>query len=264
MSLSLSLNPHVREVHIPAHVLGFIALLWAISTANLWVILWFLVFNFWYSGLGMSIGFHRYFTHRAFETTRFWRMVMLWGGTFAGQGSAVFWVALHRLHHANTDKEPDIHSPKIHGFWHAYVGWIFTIDPRAVQLAKAADTIRDPLCRFTHRHYNRIMWAWWAAWLLSAWLFEAVRPVAAGMLIAGAWAINQEALINSVCHDPRYGVTHDDSRDHSRNVHGLHWLTWGQSLHNNHHVDPRNANFGDPGGHDIGHRIIRLIAQPAP
>lgn len=257
-------NPHVKQIHIPAHVLGATALLWAFASGETWTIAWFVLFNFWYSGLGMSIGFHRYFAHRAFEVNDFWRQAMLWGGTLAGQGSVVFWVALHRMHHAHTDQEQDVHSPVTNGFWHAYVGWIFHIDPNKIKLSRATDTIRDATCRFTHRNYTHIMWCWWTAWIVCAALYEPLRTVCAGMLIAGAWSINQEAIINSVCHDARFGVASKTCADSSRNVHGLHWVTWGQSLHNNHHADPRSPNFGDVGKSDIGHRIIRLIEHPVP
>ena len=205
----------------------------------------------------MSIGFHRYFTHKSFNVNKFWRLMMLWGGTLAGQGSVIFWAALHRLHHSKSDQPGDIHSP-IGGFWHAYVGWIFTLDPSRVQLSRAVDLIRDPWCKFTHRHYHRIMWAWWSLLLISAALAPSLRPWVAGALIAGMWSIHQEALINSVCHDSRFGKREHNTKDTSRNVYGLHWLTWGQSLHNTHHAFPAKADFGTIKP-DIGYRLLSLF-----
>lgn len=255
-------NPHVQNVHLPAHIIGTAAAVWAITNPSWWALVGFLLFNFWFSGLGQSIGFHRYFTHSAFKTNRFWHYAMLIGGTLAGQGSVVFWVALHRIHHSNSDKSvADIHSPKFLGFWHAYMGWIFTLDPLSVKLVKAADVIREPVARFTHRHYDRIMAMYWVLMLTLAYFIESARPFIAGALAAGSWSIHQEALINSVCHDARFGNAPfaNRTKDGSRNVWWLHYLTWGQALHNNHHAFPKSANFGVFGERDLGYHVIRLI-----
>ena len=263
--MSLNINPHVRNVHLPAHVLGTVSLVLALLSPSWLTLLGFLIFNFWLSCLGMSIGFHRYFSHRAFKTNKFWHQVMLWGGTFAGQGSVVFWVALHRIHHPNSDKSvADIHSPKFKGFWNAYMGWIFTLNPLEVPLTKASDVIRDPVARFTHRNYDYIMWGYWTVLLATAAIFVDARPFILGALIAGSWSIHQEAIINSVCHDARFGSAPyaDRTKDGSRNVPAIHWLTWGQALHNNHHAFAGSPNFAVDGRKDLGYRIIELIQSP--
>lgn len=260
--LSKFKNPHIQHIHVPAHVLGFLALTYALTALSWWSIGGFVLFNLWLSCFGMSIGFHRYFSHRAFKVNRFWHHVMLWGGTFAGQGSVVFWVALHRIHHPNSDKSvADIHSPKFKGFWNAYMGWIFTLDPAEVSLAKSTDIIRDKWCRWEHRNYDKIMWTYWTVLVGTAIAVPTLRPFIAGALIAGMWSIHQEAIINSVCHDSRFGVApyEDRTRDGSRNVHSLRYVTWGQSLHNTHHAFAGSPNFGTPEAPDIGYRIIRLI-----
>jgi stearoyl-CoA desaturase (delta-9 desaturase) len=97
--------------------------------------------------------------------------------------------------------------------------------------------------------------------LSVAILWEPARPFIAGALFAGSWSIHQEALINSVCHDARFGDAPYASRtkDGSRNVRKIHWITWGQALHNNHHAFPGAANFGVDGEKDLGYRVIELI-----
>lgn len=260
------INPHVHQVHIPAHVLGVSAIAWTAMFPTIWTFISFLVFWTWFSGLGQSIGFHRYFTHRSFKTTRFWHHVMLWGGTLAGQGSVVFWTALHRLHHPTSDQPPDIHSPQNGGFWHAYMGWIFTLDPTRVPLGRANDLIRDPWCRFTHRKYKWILWTWWALLLTLFALVPVMRPWIAGALIAGLVGIHQEAVVNSVCHDKRFGTAPyaDRTSDYSRNVPLLHYALWGQAYHHTHHAHPGAPNFrcDTPDSKDIGYRIIQLIETP--
>lgn len=255
----MSNNPHVNSVHIPAHVFGILGLAIAILLQSIWALYGFLLANLWFSCLGVSIGFHRYFTHKAFKANKFWHAVMLFGGTLAGQGSVVFWVALHRLHHANSDKHLDIHSPT-KGFWNAYMGWIFNLNPADVQLNRAIDMIHDPLCKWTHRHYKNILWSWWALLIGVAIVFPITLPFISGMLIAGMWSIHQEALINSMCHDERFGEAPNVTHDLSRNINWLQWFTWGQALHNNHHKRPKDANFGQ-GRSDLGHHVIRLIQE---
>ena len=248
------LNPHVTEVHVPAHVYGILGLVVLLAFPSWQGVLAFLTFNLWFSAFGMSIGFHRYFTHRSFKTSTFWRRFMFIGGTLAGQGSVIFWTALHRQHHPASDTELDIHTPR-KGLWHAYMGWIFTLDPEQVSMARASDLIRDPWCRWTHRNYSHIMWGWWMTLTLAACV-PVLRPWACGAMVAGMWSIHQEALINSVCHDSRFGSRPHATSDDSRDVHWLRYLTWGQSLHNTHHRYPADASFGE---HDTGYSIIRLI-----
>lgn len=256
-------NPHVLHVHVPAHVLGILAVFWGLNGPVWPLIGWFIAFNLWFSGFGISVGFHRYFTHRAFATRRAWQLFMLAGGTLAGQGSVVFWTALHRAHHPHSDTQADVHSP-VHGLWNAYMGWIFNLNPEVINMRRAVDVARDPACRWTHKHYTSILWMWWTTLIAVGAVWPAARPAVAAALIAGMWAIHQEALINSVCHDKRFGVRAFDTNDSSRNVHALHWITWGQSLHNNHHAHAGRANFGTEKAPDVGYRIIQAIQVPAP
>lgn len=239
-----------------------------------WWIAGFLGANLWLSGLGMSVGFHRYFTHRAFTTNRYWVHVMLLGGTLAAQGSVIFWVALHRLHHPLSDTSDDVHTP-IHGFWHSYMGWIVALPPDQVSLRRAAGLVKDGACRWTHHHYAFILWTWWLILAATVVVVPAALPFIGGILFAGVWSIHQEALINSVCHMRRFGYRNYDTGDESTNIGWLAWLTWGQSLHNNHHADPKRKTFAhfrgevDPGSALIalvesGHRTARRIGTAAP
>ncbi len=255
----MSNKRHIQTVHIPAHVLGLLSLAFCVSSPSWSAMLGFLVFNFWLSGLGVSIGLHRYFTHRSFAVNRFWHYVMLIGGSLAGQGSPIFWVALHRMHHRNSDKQSDIHSPVHRGFWHAYMGWIFRLNPSEVKMGNAVDLIRDPTMKFVHLHYSNLMLTYWLTMIAIALWFPPIRGFIAGAFIAGMWSIHQEALINSVCHHKRFGVRPFDTTDSSRDVHGLHYVTWGQSLHNTHHAHPLSPNFGTALKPDIGYKVITWI-----
>lgn len=259
----MKLNPHVRDVYIPIHVIAAIsACLMIVDFSwldNTLAALGFLLANFLISGLGMSVGFHRYFTHRSFKTPVFWRYSMLYFGSLACQGSLLFWTTLHRHHHPNSDSPIDTHSP-VNGFWNAYVGWMFTLDPSKVKLTLAQDLLRDNRIRFFHRRYRYILWCTWLALAAATEFWPWTRGAVCGFYIASCWAIHQEALINSVCHSPYFGDAPyaAKTKDDSRNVKWLHWLTWGQSLHNNHHAFAASSNFGDPAKdeQDIGYAYI--------
>ena len=254
-------SSHVTKVHIPAHLVGLVSLAFVAFHFSWVSVASFLFFNLWISGLGMSVGFHRYFTHKSFETSKFWWWAMLIGGSLAGQGSPIFWVALHRQHHPSSDTAKDIHSPHEKGLWHAYMGWIFQFDTSQVELSRAIDLIRDPRCKFVHRNYENLMHIYWLFLIALVLYVPATANFVAGALIAGMWAIHQEALINSVCHDPRFGIAQYPTKDHSRDVRWLQYVTWGQSLHNSHHAFPSTANFGTHFRPDLGYRLIRLIRK---
>jgi len=253
-------NPHVNRVHAPAHILGIFGLIGLFIWPSWAWLIGFLLVNLWFSGFGMSVGFHRYFTHRAFKTSKFWHYFMLVGGTLAGQGSVIFWAALHRLHHAKSDTPEDIHTPAIKGFWHAYMGWIFTLDPGMIPMGRASDLIRDPVCKWTHRNYHRILWAWWAFLITLGVILPEARPFIAGVMFAGMVSIHQEAFINSACHT--FGSRRFDTKDTSTNIPWATFFTWGQSLHNNHHAKAASASFsqGEP---DPGYMLVRVMQKAA-
>ena len=259
------MGKHVRRIHLPHHMIGLIGLYCAFTEWSWWFVPTFLIFNFWLSGLGQSIGFHRYFTHRAFKTNRFWHYAMLYGGSFAGQGSVVFWVALHRHHHQNSDTEKDLHSP-VHGFWSAYMGWIFKLRSDDVPLRKAGDIIKDPHIRWLHKNYEGVVNLFHFAVLALLW-FEPTRIFGAAIGVAMLIGIHQEAVVNTLCHLPSIGQApyHWRTEDNSRNIWWLNWPTWGQAFHHTHHMYPNAANFmlDKPGKADLGYRVIRRIETVA-
>lgn len=256
----LAKNPHFLQVHVLIHAIGLGALTYASTSPSWWSIAGFMGVNLCVSGFGVSVGYHRYFSHRAFTTTRLWHNLMLVMGTLAMQGSVIFWVALHRNHHTNSDTDKDTHSPRA-GFWHAYVLWILEFDPKKTSLRRATDLMKDSLAVFTHKHYNRLIWAYCSLLLFVAYAVPSLRPFIAGMFVAHMYAIHQEAMINSICHTTRWGTAPfaERTRDDSRNVNSLQWITWGQALHNNHHAFPSSPNFGyfdQAIVEDLGYKLI--------
>jgi stearoyl-CoA desaturase (delta-9 desaturase) len=209
------------------------------------------------TGLGITVGFHRLFTHRAFKTGPATRAVLAVLGSMAVEGPITAWVADHRKHHAFTDVEGDPHSPHVdhggglrgalRGLLHAHVGWLFIHTHRAAKARFAPDLLADPVVRFVDR--------WFFGWVLAG----LALPFAMGWLIGGsighAWtgllwggAVRMLLLhhvtysINSLCHF--FGRKRFDTGDESRNLAWLAPLSFGEAWHNNHHAFPTSARHG--------------------
>ena len=239
-------NLHFWRVWLPPHLLAVFG--W-------WQLGWdwralaaFFVFYTLISGLGVAVGLHRFFSHKAFKTSGFWEQMMLYWGMLACHGNPLFWVALHRgLHHRYSDTDKDPHSPVTHSIWHSYQGYAF--DPTLVQqvpIRAGVDFLRHPEWQWSVNRYHTTLWAtWWLAFTLSAifgtwWLFV-------GLVTAQVWAIHQEAVVNVLGHVSGFGAYRNfeiDDKSVNRNWLGL--ITWGQALHNNHHARAADGNFAQP------------------
>jgi stearoyl-CoA desaturase (Delta-9 desaturase) len=220
------------------------------------------------SGLGITVGFHRYFTHGSFKAKRPLRIALALAGSLAMQGPVITWVADHRRHHAFSDKEGDPHSPWLfgtgpvalaRGFWHAHTGWLFERD-----LTNRERFTPDLLADTDIRRIDRLFglwsaltllvpaalggllsWSWWGALTALFW----AGLVRVGLLHHVTWSIN------SICH--MIGDQPFAARDHSRNVWPLAVLSFGESWHNLHHADPTCARHGVQRGQiDISARVI--------
>ncbi len=237
-------------------VLVAIVLLWNTGVVG-WTDLALLAGMYVLSGIGITIGFHRLLTHRAFETSRAVRDVMAVLGSMAVQGPVISWVADHRKHHAFTDEEGDPHSPHLHGgsgvrgalggLWSAHVGWLFTEQGRAQRERYAPDLCADPDLVFIDRTF-----LWWV--ILGLAIPFAIGWAAGGSLAAGLTGLlwggavriflghHVTWSINSVCHF--FGSRRFDTADESRNVFWLAPISLGEAWHHNHHAFPRSAFHG--------------------
>lgn len=199
------------------------------------------------SGLGVAVGFHRFFSHKAFKTNRFWEQMMLYWGSMACHGHPLFWVALHRgLHHRFSDTDRDPHSPVAHSLWTSYQGYAF--DPKLIEqvpLRAGTDFLRHPDWQWTVKHYHKVLWLSWVVVAVVSWVLNAPWLMI-GLAGAQTWAIHQEALVNVVGHVSGFGAYRNydvDDKSVNRNLLGL--FTWGQALHNNHHGDAGNPSFAN-------------------
>lgn len=202
------------------------------------VISWILI-----SGLGIAVGYHRIFSHRTHELKPWQEKIILFIATFAGQGSPIFWVAVHRgYHHPHSDTRRDLHSPVAHGRWHAFMGWLIenTEARNQVSVKYAADLLRKPHFVWFHRNYL------WLVWLVPLALALINWPLAFAIFwIPGAIALLQDNGVNVYGHVKTIiSYRNFNTNDHSQNNPWFGYLGWGQGWHNNHHHAPGNFDFG--------------------
>ncbi len=250
-----------RRVNMAAVFLPFVVV--AAAVPLLWgnLLGWsdVVVFAFMYviSGFGVTVGFHRMLTHRAFQTHKVTRYVFAYLGMLSVQGPVIDWVADHRKHHAHTDVEGDPHSPHVghghgvkgalKGLWHAHVGWLWSTHGEASGRKYAKDLVEDRGMRILNRKFPLIVVAsLLIPALLGGLLSWSLWGAFTGMLWGGFARIffqhHVTWSVNSVCHF--FGKRRFDIEDHSTNVFWLAIPSFGESWHHNHHAFPRSASHG--------------------
>jgi len=208
-------------------------------------------------GLGVTVGFHRLFTHRSFKTGPVLRALLAVLGSAALEGPVTTWVADHRKHHAFSDQEGDPHSPHVdhgggvlstlRGLVHAHLGWIFLHTQRAAVPRYAPDLLRDPVVRFVDRF--TLLWVLLGLAFpfgLGVALTGSVFGGLTGFLWGGLVRIfilhHVTYSINSLCHF--FGRRRFATGDQSRNLSWLAPFSLGEAWHNNHHAFPTSAFHG--------------------
>lgn len=225
------------------------------------------------TALGITVGYHRYFTHRSFRAARGLRIALGVLGSLAIQGALIDWVATHRRHHAFSDGTGDPHSPHaelegdgwrgaLRGLWFAHVGWMFEGDTTIAD-TWAPDLQRDPALVWISR---RFPWFVGASLVLPALLGLAVTGTLRGALSAFVWGGLVRVFllhhvtwaINSICH--YYGSRPFESHDEARNNLPMALLSLGEGWHNGHHAFPASARHGLRWWElDVSYLTIRLL-----
>jgi stearoyl-CoA desaturase (Delta-9 desaturase) len=268
-----------RNINIAAVVLPFAAFLAAIpmfwNELVGWTDLALFLGMYLVTTVGITVGFHRLLTHRAFQTYKPIEYLFAAVGSMAVEGPVIGWVSDHRRHHAHTDEDGDPHSPHGHGdgfagtlrgLFHAHVGWWMFDHPTAEGAEKyAPDLLEDRGMRAIHRMFGALV------------LLGLAIPFALGWLISGALAGGLTALfwaglvrvfmvhhitfsINSICHF--FGRRRFSTDDESTNVFWLALPSFGESWHHNHHAFPRSAFHGLRWWEvDLGGWVIRAMKR---
>lgn len=228
-------------------------LLWPIGFG--WTTLALLVGFYVFTGLGITVGFHRYFTHKSFDTNRAMKWLLGIAGSMATEGSILYWVATHRCHHQHSDSEHDPHSPHHHGTglgamikgaFHAHVGWMLPGEkPDVTRYAPDLLKDRDVVLM------SRLFPLWVLLGLAIPTVLGGVITLSwSGALLGFIWGGLVRILlvhhitwsINSVCHI--WGSRPFNSHDHSRNNLLFGIFAFGEGWHNNHHAFPASARHG--------------------
>jgi stearoyl-CoA desaturase (Delta-9 desaturase) len=216
------------------------------------------------SGLGVTVGFHRLLTHRAFQTHKWLEHSFAALGSLAVQGSVMDWVADHRKHHAHADREGDPHSPHVghgsglRGLWHAHTGWLLETQGQADWKQYARDLYDDQTMRRIGRRFPVLVLISLAIPAVAGFILHgltasgALRGLVWGGLVRIFLVHHVTWSVNSVCHF--FGRRRFETEDQSTNVGWLSLLSFGESWHHNHHAFPRSAYHGlrrwelDPSG----------------
>jgi len=227
-----------------------------------------------FGGFGITVGYHRLFTHTSFRTKPWVKIVLGILGGITMQGPILFWCSCHRAHHQHSDREGDPHSPHLHGnsFWgkvrgliHAHFGWIAFSGSYRYNAKRVRDLYEDPVIRWLDDRY--LLWVFLGlalpaliGWLWSGTVEGAVLGFIWGGLARVAFMQHTTWSVNSFGH--MFGSKPFETNDESRNNRFLAILGLGEGWHNNHHAFPQSARHGiQPNQPDLSFTLIRALAK---
>jgi stearoyl-CoA desaturase (delta-9 desaturase) len=193
---------------------------------------------FWLRMFGVTGGYHRYFAHRTYRTSRAFQFVLAWLAQSSMQKGALWWAAHHRDHHKYSDTKKDVHSFREEGFWWSHVGWILSRRTEDTDFKKISDFARYPELRWLNTYHVVPSVALGVGlWLVGSW-----PALVWGLFVSTTLLWHGTFSINSLAHwwgRRRYATTDD-----SKNSFALALLTMGEGWHNNHHYYPRSTSQG--------------------
>ena len=217
---------------------------------------------------GITAGYHRYFAHRTYKTSRFFQFSLAFLGSSAAQKGPLWWAANHRHHHLYSDTENDVHSPTQQGFWWSQVGWILCNKYKDTKLNLVKDLAKFPELRFLNRHHliAPVILAVFMTGLgmMLNYYFPALNTSGFQMLIWGffistTFLYHSTFTVNSLTHV--FGRQRFDTGDDSKNNLFIALLTMGEGWHNNHHRFPASERQGFYWWEiDMSHYTLRILS----
>ena len=203
---------------------------------------------------GITAGYHRYFSHRSYKTSRVFQFVMAWLGCSAMQKGPLWWAGHHRHHHRYSDADGDVHSPYRPSLWWSHLGWVLSPKYAHTAWPSVRDWDRYPELRLLNRFH----------WVPGLCLAVLCYVVAGWSGLAWGWVVSTVLLyhatftVNSVCH--RFGGRRYATKDDSRNNLAVALLTLGEGWHNNHHHYQASARQGFVWWQvDFSYYMLRLL-----
>jgi stearoyl-CoA desaturase (Delta-9 desaturase) len=227
------------------------------------------------TGLGVTVGYHRYFTHRSFRAARPLRIGLAVAGSMAFEGSLIAWVGTHRRHHAFSDRPGDPHSPyrfgtsvggMLRGLVHAHMGWMFHADPTPAD-RYVPDLLADPAMRRVSAAFPALSVASLAVpfglgWAIGGSLGAALLALLWGGAVRIALLQHVTWSVNSLCHVIGERPYATRRFDRATNLWPLALLSFGESWHNLHHSDPTSARHGVGRGQiDLSAGLIAIFER---
>lgn len=204
--------------------------------------------------LAITAGYHRYFAHRSYRTSRALQFTLGLLGTMAMQNGPLWWASAHRRHHRYADTPLDPHSPRLTGFWHAHIGWV--LKGIETDFSNIPDLVRYPELRFLERH----RWLPLIAYAVGCYALAGWAGVVWGFVLSTVLVFHATMLINSLAHV--WGARRYSTPDDSRNNLLLALITLGEGWHNNHHHCMTSARQGFRWWElDPSYYVIRLLAR---
>jgi stearoyl-CoA desaturase (delta-9 desaturase) len=203
---------------------------------------------------GITAGYHRYFSHRSFKTSRVVQWLLAWLGCSAMQKGPLWWTAHHRHHHRHSDTAQDPHSPLRSNFWWSHVGWILASDHEHTRFGLVRDWLRFPELRWL----NRLHWLPGVLLAGLCYLIGDWSGLVWGFFVSTVLVYHATFTVNSLCH--LFGGRRYKTRDSSRNNLFVALITLGEGWHNNHHHCQTAARQGFFWWEiDISYYVIRLL-----
>jgi len=233
----------IAVIMISIHLATLLAFYTGVSTIalNIAILMYFV------RGMGITIGFHRYFSHKSFKTNRFFQFILGFWGSLANEGGVLWWSSHHRNHHQNSDTPKDLHSPIAHSFFQSHLELMCSATCVEKNKTRCNDLSKFPEIKFLNKYYGAIVLG---QMLFFLFLGELLRPYGTNPLQMFVWGFcistvanwHVTFMVNSVCHV--WGTRPYKSGDKSRNNFLVALLAHGEGWHNNHHMFGWSARNG--------------------
>ncbi|WP_374865848.1 acyl-CoA desaturase [Pelatocladus sp. BLCC-F211] len=248
------------SIHISSLLIFWVGFSWValITCLTLWLIRMF----------GITAGYHRYFSHRTYKTTRLFQFILAVLGNSSAQLGPLWWAAHHRHHHHYTDTEQDIHSPIIHGFWWSHVGWVMCPKYSKTDEKEVRDFAKYPELQWLNRFPMIVPTVLAIAVTAIGIVFQLSIPqlkttglqmLVWGFCLSTVVLYHTTFTINSLAHI--FGYRRFNTTDTSRNNWFLALITLGEGWHNNHHYYPASERQGFYWWEiDVTHYILKLLS----
>lgn len=235
--------PYIFAIWLPYHLAAIAVIAYTVVTGWSWSYLllavcgWVLL-----DGVGNNLTLHRWLSHKSWTPHKWAEPFLLWAATMVGEGSPLWWAALHRGHHHKVSDQPgkDIHTPVGNGWWFSYMGWQFGIDQNSVSFRYAVDLLRDRRVTFIHENYNKIIYGT----LLLSFLLIGWQATVWFFVVGALMSLHADGLVNTFGHVPAAGYRNFDNKDSSTNCWPIGYFHWGSGWHNNHHQKASSFDFG--------------------